>query len=113
MVMQVEKALEELGDKVDAGDKSAIDTELGKLKTLVEKYKNNANNMSEAETAELKNQTEALTKALQSMAEKLYQAGGPQGGMGGQGFEGGFGGAGAQGGPQQDDGTIDADFKEV
>ncbi|MCF0135849.1 MAG: molecular chaperone DnaK [Lachnospiraceae bacterium] len=113
MVMQVEKSLEELGDKVDAGDKSAIDTELGKLKTLVEKYKNNANNMSEAETAELKNQTEALTKALQSMAEKLYQAGGPQGGMGGQGFEGGFGGAGAQGGPQQDDGTIDADFKEV
>ncbi len=116
MVMQTEKSLEELGDKVPSGDKSAIETELNKLKELVEKQKHNTN-MSEAETAELKNQTEALTKALQNMAEKMYQQtqgqAGPQGGP--EGF-GGFGGGaqgGNQNGPKNDDGTIDADFKEV
>ena len=107
MVFQTEKSLEELGDKVPASDKSAIETELSKLKALVEKNKNNQN-PSDADTAELKAQTEALTKALNEMATKMYQQNGPQdnGGQGG-GTTGGATGAGP------DDNVVDADFKEV
>jgi len=105
MVFQTEKSLEELGDKVPAADKSAIEAELSKLKALVEKNKNNQN-LSEAEVSELKAQTEALTKALNDMASKMYQqAGGPQGGA----DQGGFNNAGGNG----PDDVVDADFKEV
>ena len=109
MVFQTEKSLEELGDKVSAADKSAIEAEMSKLKTLVEKNKNNQN-ISETEVAELKAQTEALTKALNDMATKMYQqSGGPQGGPQGGADQGGFNNAGGNG----PDDVVDADFKEV
>ncbi len=104
MVFQTEKSLEELGDKVPASDKSAIETELSKLKALVEKNKNNQN-PGDAEVAELKAQTEALTKALNEMATKMYQQAAPQEGTAGQDTD-------HTGGPQ-DDNVVDADFKEV
>lgn len=107
MVFQTEKSLEELGDKVPATDKSAIETELSKLKVLVDKHKNNPA-VSESEVAELKSQTEALTKALNDMATKMYQQAGPQDGpQGGAGPQDG----GSSAGP--DDNVVDADFKEV
>ena len=130
MVFQAEKSVQELGDKVPADDKTRIDQEVSKLKTLVDRHKNNQN-ISEAEVSEVKAQTEALTKALNDMATKLYQqnAGGGQsqgnpfeggnggfGGGAGGGFNGGFGGGnagnGSQGGNGPDD-VVDADFKEV
>lgn len=105
MVFQTEKSLEELGDKVPATDKSAIETELSKLKALVEKNKN-SQNPSEAEVSELKAQTEALTKALNEMATKMYQQAAPQEGAGPEnGNQGNNGSA--------DDNVVDADFKEV
>ena len=104
MVFQTEKSLEELGDKVPAADKSAIEAEMSKLKALVEKNKNNQN-ISEAEVAELKAQTEALTKALNEMATKMYQQANPQGGA----EQGGFNNTGSNG----PDDVVDADFKEV
>ena len=104
MVFQTEKSLEELGDKVPAADKSAIEAEMSKLKALVEKNKNNQN-ISEAEVAELKAQTEALTKALNEMATKMYQQANPQGGA----DQGGFNNTGSNG----PDDVVDADFKEV
>ena len=104
MVFQTEKSLEELGDKVPAADKSAIEAEMSKLKALVEKNKNNQT-ISEAEVAELKAQTEALTKALNEMATKMYQQANPQGGA----EQGGFNNTGSSG----PDDVVDADFKEV
>ena len=104
MVFQTEKSLEELGDKVPAADKSAIEAELSKLKSLVEKNKNNQN-ISDAEVAELKAQTEALTKALNDMATKMYQQAAPQEGA----EQGGFNNTGNNG----PDDVVDADFKEV
>ncbi len=130
MVFQAEKSVQELGDKVPSDDKTRIDQEVSKLKTLVDRHKNNPN-ISESEVSEVKAQTEALTKALNDMATKLYQQnGGAQGAQGQQGnpFEGqggfggnagGFGGnagngnaGGRQGGNGPDD-VVDADFKEV
>ena len=72
MVFQTEKTLEEVGDKIDAADKSRIETELFKLKALVEKTKGQA--PSEAEVEELKAGTEKLTQAINAMATKMYRA---------------------------------------
>ena len=113
MIFQTEKTLEEVGDKIDAADKSAIEAELSKLKELVERTKNQA--PTEAEAEELKAGTERLTSAINAMATKMYQqAGGPD--M--SGFNNGNASdAGSQGGPQggKDDGpdVVDADFKEI
>lgn len=114
MVFQTEKSLEELGDKVQASDKSAIETELSKLKAMVDKNKNNPN-LSDAEVSELKSQTEALTKALNEMATKMYQqSGGAQGGPQGGSDQGSdFNHNSNAGGKGPDDDVVDADFKEV
>ena len=37
MVFQTEKAMEEVGDKIDAADKTAVEEDLKALKELVEK----------------------------------------------------------------------------
>ena len=105
MVFQTEKTLEEMGDKMDAGDKSKIESELAHVKSLVDQTKDQP--ATEAQAAELKAATESLTTAINEMATKLYQQqGGPQGP---QDFNGG-----AQGGGQgPDDDVVDADFKEV
>ncbi len=113
MVFQAEKTLEELGDKVDASDKSAIENASSKLKSLTEACKNTT--PSESQVSEIKSVTEDLTKLLNEMATKLYQQqGGPQGGPQG-GTQGGFNGE-ANGGNTSggaDDDVVDADFKEV
>lgn len=105
MVFQTEKTLEEMGDKMDAGDKSKIESELAHVKSILDQTKDQP--ATEAQAAELKAATESLTTAINEMATKLYQQqGGPQGP---QDFNGG-----AQGGGQgPDDDVVDADFKEV
>ncbi len=124
MVFQTEKSLKELGDKIPSDDKSRIETELAKLKTLVDQHKK-SDNLSDSDVSAIKAQTEAVTKALNDMATKLYQqngGAGTQGGNGGQdGFNGGFNGAGGfnggfnsnDSGSKPDDGVVDADYKEV
>ena len=107
MVFQAEKTIQELGDKIDAADKAAIEAATAKVKGLVEAVKNTT--PTESQVAEIKAATEELTKAINDMSAKLYQQqGGAQGGP--QGFDGFNGGA--QNGPQDDD-VVDADFKEV
>ena len=109
MVFQAEKTLEELGDKVDASDKSAIENASSKLKSLTEACKNTT--PSESQVSEIKSVTEDLTKLLNEIATKLYQQqGGPQGGAQSD-FHGGAQGGNTSGGA--DDDVVDADFKEV
>ena len=105
MVFQAEKTVQELGDKIDAADKAAIENASNKLKGLTEACKNTT--PSESQVAEIKAATEELTKAINDMASKLYQQqGGPQGGTQG-------GPQGNTGGSKPDDDVVDADFKEV
>ena len=109
MVFQTEKTLEEVGDKMDASDKSRIESEMNSLKELVEKAKKET--PSEYEIQQMKDNTDRLMQALNDMATKLYQQQGPQGQPGGPDFNGGAGfGGGSRGG---DDDVVDADFKEV
>ncbi len=73
MVYQTEKTLSEMGDKIDAADKSEIDVALSKLKTA----------LSGTDTEAIKADTEALTQVFYKVSEKLYaQAGGAEGGCG-------------------------------
>ncbi|MBR1758734.1 MAG: molecular chaperone DnaK [Lachnospiraceae bacterium] len=120
MVFQVEKALEEVGDKIDASDKSAVDADLAHLKDLVAKA--NPEVMSEGEVADLKAAQEKLMGSAQKLFQKVYeQAQAAQGAGAGpdmNGFNGGFGGQGGpqggyQGGPSTDDDVVDGDFREV
>jgi len=72
MVYQTEKTLSEMGDKIDAADKSEIESKLSALKTA----------LSGTDTASIKAATEELTQAFYKISEKMYQQANPQGAPG-------------------------------
>jgi molecular chaperone DnaK len=67
MVYQTEKTLEEMGDKLDAADKSEVEAKLADLKTA----------LSGSDTGLIKTATEQLTQAFYKVSEKLYQQAAP------------------------------------
>ena len=89
MVIQSEKTLNDIGDKLPESDKAEVKSALEKLKETV---KGN-------DTDAIKADTEALEKAFYALSEKLYkqQGGNPQdagaGFEGAQGYDGGAQGA--------------------
>ncbi len=117
-VFQTEKAMEEVGDKLDASDKANVEAELNTLKELAEKA--DPENMTEDQVAELKAQQEKAMSAAQKLFEKMYEQSQAGGAAGAGPDMGSFTGAGpdmggdAQGqeGPSADD-VVDGDFKEV
>ena len=111
MVFQTEKAIEEVGDKLDANDKTAVEADLNALKDLI--AKSNPEEMTDAQVADLKAAQEKLMTSAQKLFAKLYeQQGGAAGaGAGTAGAGPDMGNAGAAGG--QDDDVVDADYKEV
>ena len=94
MVHAVEKSLKDFGDKVEADEKSAIETAIGELR---EALKGNDKEAIEAKT-------NALAEASAKLAEKAYADAGAAGAE-----------AGAEAGPQKADGeeVVDAEFTEV
>ena len=111
MVFQTEKAIEEVGDKLDANDKTAVEADLNALKDLIAKC--NPEEMTDALVADLKAAQEKLMTSAQKLFAKLYeQQGGAAGaGAGTAGAGPDMGNAGAAGG--HDDDVVDADYKEV
>jgi len=98
MIHAAEKSIKDLGDKVDAGEKSATEAAIAELKKAIE-----SNNKDDIET-----KTQTLTEAAGKIAEKAYaeQAAKAQAGAadaGGQQSEGKAG----------DDDVVDAEFEEV
>ncbi|MBP1757162.1 MAG: molecular chaperone DnaK [Firmicutes bacterium] len=94
-IYQSEKALKDTGDKLDSGDKAAIEAAIEKLKGSV-----SANNLEA-----MKTDTESLQQAFFKASEKLYQQ---QGGQPGPDFGGQNPNAGAGAGQ-----AYDADFKDA
>ena len=116
-VFQTEDALKQVGDSVDAADKSAVEADIAAVKSFLDAHKE-AEAMTEADVAELKAAQEKLTQSAQKVFAKMYeQAQAAQGAAGaGAGPDmSGFTGAGQDAGTAQsaDDDVIDADFKEV
>ena len=117
-VFQTEKAMEEVGDKLDASDKANVEAELNTLKELANKA--DPENMTEDQVAELKAQQEKAMGAAQKLFEKMYeqsQAGGAAGaGPDMSQFTGAgpdMGSAGAASDDTNADDVVDGDFKEV
>ncbi len=109
---QTEQALKEVGDKLDAADKSAVEADIEALKSAVAAC---GDEISEAQVAELKAGKEKLMESAQKVFAKVYEQN--QGAAGaGQGFDpnagAGFdpnGGASSNAG----DDVVDGDFREV
>ena len=105
MVYQTEKTLGEIGDKIDAAEKSAIQAEVDKLKELLK--------ASPIDVEAVKAQTEAVSQKFYAVSEKLYaaaqQAQQAQQAQGGAAPGGNAGGAQQQGG----DNVVDAEYTEV
>ncbi|MCL2059020.1 MAG: molecular chaperone DnaK [Oscillospiraceae bacterium] len=109
LVYQCEKTMTDLGDKLEADDKSAIESKLNALKDLL---KNNA------PLDDIKNATDELQKAFFDVSQKIYQQNPEAGGPGGPGSPGapfGDGDApfGTGGGQDDGDNVFDAEFKSV
>jgi len=104
MVYQSEKTLDEMGDKLEAEDKTNIEGAIEKVKTA----------LSGTDTQVIKDSVAELEKAFYAASEKLYSQAGPQDGAPGPDFGGAgnpFGGDAAQNEPP--DGVYDADYEIV
>ena len=119
-VFQTEDALKQVGEQVDAADKSAVEADIAAVKSLLDAHPE-ADQMTESDVAELKAAQEKLTESAQKVFAKMYeQAQAAQGAQGAAGPNPNMGGA-AGAGPDMnagssqgaDDDVIDADFKEV
>ena len=97
MIHGVRKSMEELGDKLDANEKSGIEVAITDLEEAIKGD----------DKDEIVSRTEALTQASHKMAEQLYaQASEPEGSAGDAAGEGGASTA-------SDDDVVDAEFEEV
>ncbi len=114
-VFQTEKAIEEVGDKLDPSDKANVEAELKNLKELVEKC--DPENMTEDQVVELKAAQEKAMTAAQKLFEKMYEqtqgAAGAGPDMSNMGGQAGPDMGGSSGGNSYDGDVVDGDYKEV
>ncbi len=111
IVFQTEKAMEEVGDKIDANDKVAVEADLNALKEAINKAP--AEQMTDAQVEEIKAAKEKLMNSAQKLFAKVYeQAQAAQGAAGAQGQAGPQAGQSASQAGYGDD-VVDGDYKEV
>ena len=99
MVYQTEKTLSEVGDKLDAADKSSVEAALEKLKEA----------LKGTDTAAIKTATDELTQLFYKASEKLYSQTGAQG----AGFDPNAQQAGGANGGTNGGDYYDADYEVV
>jgi len=100
ILFQTEKLLTDMGENVDATDKSTLEGEMAKLRQVSEPL--SAESMNETDTAMLKSAIEAYTKVLNDFSTKLYQQAGAQ--QAGPGAE--------EAAPNFDENVVDGEFTE-
>ena len=112
MVFQTEKAMEEVGDKIDASDKAAVEADLNALKETISKC---GDELTDAQIDELKAGKEKLMSSAQKLFEKVYQQAQGAAGAAGAGPDMGAGaqGAGAGNTGNANDDVVDGDYREV
>ena len=98
LAFQAERTLNELGDKVSADDKSALESRISAVREALK---------GDADEA-VKSATTELTSKLQEVATKAYQAAGPSGPEGD-----GSGAAGSESGRADEEEAVEGEFKEV
>ncbi len=109
-VFQTEKALTEVGDKIDANEKASLEADLNDIKSFLESTKDAE--MTEDQVGELKSKQEALMSKAQNLFTKMYEN---MQGTAGAGPD--MGGADMGGAAQADTGAADdvgdGDYREV
>jgi molecular chaperone DnaK len=100
LIHTAEKTLKDLGDKVAAGEKSAVEADIAALKSAMESE----------DVAAMKSKMEALAQSSMKIGEALYKQQAEAAAPGADGGE--------AGGPQQahrpgEENVVDADFEEV
>ena len=109
MVFQTEKALQEVGDKIDANDKAAVEADLNALKEAINRAP--IEEMTDAQIEDIKAGREKLMNSAQALFAKVYEA---AQGSAGAGPDMGAGAGNAGGGASyQDSDVVDGDYKEV
>jgi molecular chaperone DnaK len=106
MVFQTEKAMEEVGDKIDAADKATVQADLQALKDVIAKC---GDELTDSQIEELKAGKEKLMESAQKLFAKVYEQ--AQGAAGATGADPNMG-AGTAGGTQDDD-VVDGDYREI
>ena len=96
LVYQSEKSLTDLGDKIDAADKSAIEAEIEKVKEA----------LKGTDTDKIKAATEELSKKFYEVSAKIYQQAAPQ-------QDPGATAPGADAAGAADDNVVDTDYEVV
>ena len=109
MVFQTEKAMQEVGDKIDANDKAAVEADLASLKAVIDRTAN-VEEISDADLDALKSGKEKLMESAQKLFAKVYEQ--AQGAQGAGPDMGAGAGAGAGYTAPEDD-IVDGDFREV
>ncbi|MCR5656330.1 MAG: molecular chaperone DnaK [Butyrivibrio sp.] len=110
-VFQTEKAIQEVGDKIDASQKQTVEDDLKALKDTLEQTKDRELTDSEIDT--IKSQKEKLMTDAQALFAKVYES--AQGAAGAQGAGpdmSGMGGASTSDAGAADD-VVDGDYREV
>ncbi len=109
-VFQTEKALNEVGDKIDASAKSTVEEDLSALKAVLERTKDQE--MSDSDIDEMKAAKEKLMTDAQALFAKVYEQ--AQGaGAAGAGPDMGAPGTGPDMGSAAGDDVVDGDYREV
>ncbi|KSV59792.1 molecular chaperone DnaK [Acetivibrio ethanolgignens] len=106
MVFQTEKALQEVGDKLDANDKAGVEADLAHLKELIEK--SNPEVMSDGEVEDIKAAKEKLMNSAQALFQKVYEQT-----QGAQGAAGAGPDMGQATNETYDGDVVDGDYREV
>ncbi|MFW5672185.1 MAG: molecular chaperone DnaK [Acetivibrio ethanolgignens] len=106
MVFQTEKALQEVGDKLDANDKAGVEADLAHLKELIEK--SNPEVMSDGEVEDIKAAKEKLMNSAQALFQKVYEQA-----QGAQGAAGAGPDMGQATNETYDGDVVDGDYREV
>ena len=111
-VFQTEKALNDVGDKIDANEKAAVEADLQALKDILERTKDSE--MTPDQVAEMKAAQEKLMTGAQALFTKMYeQMQGANGAAGAGPDMSNMGGATQQASSDNNDDIIDGDFREV
>ncbi|WP_408069966.1 molecular chaperone DnaK [Butyrivibrio sp. JL13D10] len=111
-VFQTEKAMQEVGDKIDASQKQTVEDDLKALKDTLEQTKDRELTDSEIDT--IKSQKEKLMTDAQALFAKVYES--AQGAAGAQGAGpdmSGMGGAAQSSDAGKADDVVDGDYREV
>ena len=107
IVFQTEKALKEVGDKIDANAKATVESEIADLKAILERT-NGQTDISDADIDALKSGKEKLMNDSQQLFTQMYQN--MQNAQNAQGAGPDMGG---QSNAGNNDDVVDGDYREV